>query len=72
MEIVSASEIFTAAVRGINENSTGEAISVCNLTRKDLEVQVGDFVLLDSKIVKLKVEGAPKLGHKFIQPDKIL
>ena len=40
--------------------------------RRDLEFQVGDIVMLDSKNLKLKMEGAHKLGHRFIGPYKIL
>ena len=39
-----------------------------NKKRRYLEFQVGDFVLLDSKNLKLKMEGAHKLGHRFIGP----
>lgn len=43
-----------------------------NKKRRDLEFQVGEYVLLDSKNLRLKLDGAHKLGHRFLGPYKIL
>ena len=43
-----------------------------NQKRRDLEFEVGEFVLFDSKNLKVKIEGARKLGHRFIGPYRIL
>lgn len=46
-------------------------IRYANKKRRDVEFEVGEYVYLDSKNIKLP-EGARKLGHRFIGPYKIL
>jgi len=46
--------------------------SYANKKRREVLYEVGDFVYLDSKNIKLSTEGARKLGHRFIGPYKIL
>ena len=43
-----------------------------NKRRTDLSFRVGDYVLLDGKNLRLKVDGARKLMHRFWGPFKIL
>ena len=42
-----------------------------NKRRRALEFEVGEYVLLDSSILRLR-HGSKKLGHRFIGPYKIL
>ena len=43
-----------------------------NKRRRDLQFEVGEFVLLDSKNIRLKVDGPRKLMHRFPQVTELL
>ena len=47
-------------------------VRYANKKRKDLNFEVGDFVLLDTKNIKLKYDGPKKLQPRFLGPFQIL